>query len=217
MPKRSKENTLKKPQNSFFLYRRLMKDRIQALYGTVKSHEISKIAGECWAKEPIAVKSYFARLSLAAHNQFKETFPDYDWQPWKRNGIKKSTSNSSLKSQLSSSLDEIIASGSLIPDKNPLYGSALTIPDVFQFSPTADSIPEVYSASSPTLTQLSFHPVDSPTSNFSSVESIVSDDVLLATSIEPVNIQNIDQFLDSLKYNPKYTVDPIDEFLSNGL
>lgn len=36
-------------------------------YGTTKSHEISKIAGECWAMEPVHVKNYFRDISFKLH------------------------------------------------------------------------------------------------------------------------------------------------------
>jgi hypothetical protein len=62
----------KKPMNAFFLYRKQYKGRIQELYNTSKSHEISRIAGECWAQESPAVKNHFRRLSQELYEQQKE-------------------------------------------------------------------------------------------------------------------------------------------------
>jgi hypothetical protein len=49
----------KKPMNAFFVYRKALRDRIVHKYNTKKSNEISKIAGECWALEPISIKVLF--------------------------------------------------------------------------------------------------------------------------------------------------------------
>jgi hypothetical protein len=62
----------KKPMNAFFVYRKALRDRIIAKYGTTKSHEISKIAGECWAMEPVHVKNYFRDISFKLHEQARE-------------------------------------------------------------------------------------------------------------------------------------------------
>ena len=53
----------KKALNAFFLYRKEYKMRIAEMYNTTKSHEISKIAGECWKEESAAVKAHFKKLS----------------------------------------------------------------------------------------------------------------------------------------------------------
>ncbi|KAJ3271933.1 hypothetical protein HDV01_006067 [Terramyces sp. JEL0728] len=75
---------VKKPLNSFFHYRRAKKQEIIEKYQITKSHEISRKAAELWANESKQVKDYFQQLSLAEHNKFKELYPDYDWQPWKK-------------------------------------------------------------------------------------------------------------------------------------
>ncbi|KAJ3259404.1 hypothetical protein HK103_002330 [Boothiomyces macroporosus] len=90
--------TLKKPLNSFFLYRKSKKQEIIRNYHITKSHEISKKAAELWQLESREVKDYYAKLSLEEHNKFKEMNPDFDWQPWKkkRNDTKKDEIKSSL-------------------------------------------------------------------------------------------------------------------------
>ncbi|KAJ3271932.1 hypothetical protein HDV01_006066 [Terramyces sp. JEL0728] len=75
----------KKPLNSFFHYRKSKKQEIVRNHHITKSHEISKKAAELWAKESKEVRDHFHKLSLEEHNKFKEQYPDYDWQPWKRN------------------------------------------------------------------------------------------------------------------------------------
>jgi hypothetical protein len=58
--------------NAFFLYRKQYKERIQALYQTSKSHEISRIAGECWAQESPLIKNHFRRMSQELYEQQRE-------------------------------------------------------------------------------------------------------------------------------------------------
>ncbi|KAI8901867.1 hypothetical protein BC833DRAFT_575832 [Globomyces pollinis-pini] len=60
----SKPTKVKKPMNSFFIYRREMRQRIIEMYGVNKSQDISKVAGECWALEPTEVKQHFQNLAL---------------------------------------------------------------------------------------------------------------------------------------------------------
>ena len=64
---KDKEKKVKKPMNAFFVYRKALRERIIEKYGTTKSHEISKIAGECWAMEPVHVKNYFRDISFKLH------------------------------------------------------------------------------------------------------------------------------------------------------
>ncbi|KAJ3271931.1 Platelet-activating factor acetylhydrolase [Terramyces sp. JEL0728] len=77
------------PLNSFFHYRKIKRSEIVDKYGLKKSNEISKIAADMWAKEPIAVRNYYKQLSLQEHTKFKEQYPDYEWQPWNRKKPKK--------------------------------------------------------------------------------------------------------------------------------
>ncbi|KAJ3318531.1 hypothetical protein HDV06_000414 [Boothiomyces sp. JEL0866] len=80
----------KKPLNSFFHYRRAKKQEIIEIYNITKSHEISRKAAELWANESKQVRDYFQQISLNEHLKFKELYPDYDWQPWKRDSKSKS-------------------------------------------------------------------------------------------------------------------------------
>ncbi|KAJ3313049.1 hypothetical protein HDV04_002337 [Boothiomyces sp. JEL0838] len=80
----------KKPLNSFFHYRKAKKQEIVEKYNITKSHEISRKAAELWANESKQVRDYFQQVSMDEHNKFKELYPDYDWQPWKRDSKSKS-------------------------------------------------------------------------------------------------------------------------------
>ncbi|KAJ3312033.1 hypothetical protein HDV04_003420 [Boothiomyces sp. JEL0838] len=78
------EKRVKKPMNSFFYYRRDIKDKIVKEYGSIVSHDVSKIASECWRKESDEVKDYYKKLSAKAHAEHKANHPNYDWQWWKK-------------------------------------------------------------------------------------------------------------------------------------
>ncbi|KAJ3322309.1 hypothetical protein HDV06_003203 [Boothiomyces sp. JEL0866] len=101
------EKRVKKPMNSFFYYRRDIKDKIVKEHGSIVSHDVSKIASECWKKESEEVKDYYKKLSAKAHAEHKANHPDYDWQWWKKknkdpsdgyvNNLEVSSSDSSFR------------------------------------------------------------------------------------------------------------------------
>ncbi|KAJ3313182.1 hypothetical protein HDV04_002358 [Boothiomyces sp. JEL0838] len=86
---------VKKPLNSFFLYRKQKKNEIVRKFKISKSHEISRKAAELWKSEPADVKEYYNKLSFKQHEQFKLEHPDFDWQPWvqKKNKLPPSPEN----------------------------------------------------------------------------------------------------------------------------
>ncbi|KAJ3271927.1 hypothetical protein HDV01_006061 [Terramyces sp. JEL0728] len=81
----SKGLELKKPLNSFFLYRKHIKEEVIEKYGIIKNQDVNKKIAELWSKESQSVKDRYQELSLQEHLRFKEQNPDFDWQPWKRN------------------------------------------------------------------------------------------------------------------------------------
>ncbi|KAJ3313181.1 hypothetical protein HDV04_002357 [Boothiomyces sp. JEL0838] len=85
----SKGVDLKKPLNSFFLYRKHIKEEVKLKYGIIKNQDVNKKIAELWAKESKETKDRYQELSLQEHLRFKEQNPDFDWQPWKKNKPKK--------------------------------------------------------------------------------------------------------------------------------
>ncbi|KAJ3318522.1 hypothetical protein HDV06_000405 [Boothiomyces sp. JEL0866] len=81
----SKGVEVKKPLNSFFLYRKHIKEEVILKYGIIKNQDVNKKIAELWAKESQETKDKYQELSLQEHIRFKENNPDFDWQPWKRN------------------------------------------------------------------------------------------------------------------------------------
>ncbi|KAJ3273178.1 hypothetical protein HDV01_004680 [Terramyces sp. JEL0728] len=193
----TEKETVKKPSNSFFIYRKAMKDRIVKMYGVTKSHQVSKIASECWKQEPPEVRQYFMSLSAAAHNEFKLANPSFNWQPWKGKEDKVSKRRNSVTSPLkvSKSLETITNAptspmrysksleGISYKDDKSTPRPVISIPVRHQRSLSMEysygSCPELsYITPSPSITS-------SPTSTFvnSPANTPVSLDVLLATDL----------------------------------
>lgn len=97
MPASKNPTHIKKPLNSFFLYRKSKRDYIVKTYGVTKSHEISKVAGTCWAKEPESVRNHFLQLSQVEHANHKEKYPDYKW-PSRSSGARSKPASKKTKS-----------------------------------------------------------------------------------------------------------------------
>lgn len=124
----------KKPLNSFFHYRKAKKQEIVRNYHITKSHEISKKAAELWAKESKEVRNHFHQISLDEHNKFKEQYPDYDWQPWKRNPkCPRSPSRSPVLSTESKRLSEPLLTS---PKSSPIrLSKSANFLNAFQYTP----------------------------------------------------------------------------------
>ncbi|KAJ3319196.1 hypothetical protein HDV06_006636 [Boothiomyces sp. JEL0866] len=86
---RQNKSYIKKPMNSFFYYRRDMKAKIEKEYQTTKSHDVSRICSQLWAKESPETKAYYQNVSMTAHEDHKAKFPDFDWNPHKNVKTKK--------------------------------------------------------------------------------------------------------------------------------
>ncbi|KAJ3312035.1 hypothetical protein HDV04_003422 [Boothiomyces sp. JEL0838] len=194
-----KETVIKKPSNSFFIYRKAMKDRIVKMYGVTKSHQVSKIASECWKQEPPEVRQYFMSLSAAAHNEFKLANPSFNWQPWKDKGkddkVTKRRNSVTSPLKVSRSLESISnvptspmrcsksLEGISFKDEKPHSRPVISIPVRHQRSLSMEypygSCPELsYITPSPSVSS-------SPTSTFvnSPSNTPVSLDVLMATDL----------------------------------
>ncbi|KAJ3318523.1 hypothetical protein HDV06_000406 [Boothiomyces sp. JEL0866] len=116
--------TIKKPLNSFFLYRKSKKQEIIRNYDITKSHEISKKAAELWQLESKETKDYYAQLSLDEHNKFKELNPDFDWQPWKKRAKTKKIQSTPVSSYTISPIASTVS--------NAFYTLAVNTPEALQ-------------------------------------------------------------------------------------
>ncbi|KAJ3272336.1 hypothetical protein HDV01_005770 [Terramyces sp. JEL0728] len=66
-----------------------MKAKIEKEYQTTKSHDVSRICSQLWAKESPETKAYYQNVSMTAHEDHKAKFPDFDWNPHKNIKAKK--------------------------------------------------------------------------------------------------------------------------------
>ncbi|KAJ3273189.1 hypothetical protein HDV01_004691 [Terramyces sp. JEL0728] len=118
------EKRIKKPMNSFFYYRRDIKDKIVKEYGSIASHDVSKIASECWKNESVEVKEYYKRLSKQAHEEHKANHPNFEWQPWKKKSTPTDDAPSESIPESSMPLQDLES-----PPKKPILPKlTLTIP-----------------------------------------------------------------------------------------
>jgi hypothetical protein len=70
---------IKKPLNSFFLYRKRMREQIIADHNVTAHQQISKIAANLWASESLEVKQQYQQESLAEFEKHRKEYPDYQW------------------------------------------------------------------------------------------------------------------------------------------
>ncbi len=76
-----KDNFVKRPSNSFILYRSAYADRARSFQKSANHQIVSSIAGESWAIEPAEIrKQYDAWAKLERENHAK-AFPEYKFQP----------------------------------------------------------------------------------------------------------------------------------------
>ncbi|KAI8893851.1 high mobility group box domain-containing protein [Globomyces pollinis-pini] len=120
---------IKKPMNSFFVYRKAVRDKIIELHGSLKSHEISRIAGEWWAKESDDNRKRYQQLSQEMYTQHRRDYPDYKFpssHDSKSKASKKSKNINAQRStkQLSVKLEENgLKSSPGHLDQQPLFSS----------------------------------------------------------------------------------------------
>ncbi len=76
-----KDQFVKRPSNSFILYRSAYADRARNFQKSANHQIVSSLAGESWAMEPPEIrKQYDAWAKLERENHAK-AFPDYKFQP----------------------------------------------------------------------------------------------------------------------------------------
>ena len=75
---------VKRPMNSFMLYRSAYTDRIKALFQQNNHQTVSREAGRCWEKETNEVKEQYTHLANVEKNNHKLAHPDYRFAPGKR-------------------------------------------------------------------------------------------------------------------------------------
>ncbi|KAJ3322291.1 hypothetical protein HDV06_003184 [Boothiomyces sp. JEL0866] len=177
MPKKTEVTAkgIKKPCNSFFMYRRDMKQKIEQEYKTSNSHEVSKICSALWSKEPPHVKEYYRNVSVQAHLEHKKQYPDFDWNPHKNMKFKpkKPSSMDSLKSNDSGIYVEERERKHSFCISESSYDIAGVSPDILEWTRLDSDIAVNYDYCEFTS------PIASPDSVFSSLEIGFANDLTL--------------------------------------
>ena len=76
-----KDNFVKRPSNSFILYRSAYADRARAWEKSPNHQKISSLAGESWAMEPQEIRKQFDAWAKIERENHAKAFPDYKFQP----------------------------------------------------------------------------------------------------------------------------------------
>lgn len=76
-----KDNLVKRPSNSFILYRSAYADRARAWEKSPNHQKISSLAGESWAMEPPEIRKQFDAWAKVERENHAKAFPDYKFQP----------------------------------------------------------------------------------------------------------------------------------------
>lgn len=76
-----KDNFVKRPSNSFILYRSAYADRARAWEKSPNHQKISSLAGESWAMEPPEIRKQFDAWAKVERENHAKAFPDYKFQP----------------------------------------------------------------------------------------------------------------------------------------
>ena len=76
-----KDNFIKRPSNSFILYRSAYADRARAWEKSPNHQKISSLAGESWAMEPPEIRKQFDAWAKIERDNHAKAFPDYKFQP----------------------------------------------------------------------------------------------------------------------------------------
>ena len=103
---------VKKPMNSFFIYKQNTRSAIIKKYGVTKNSEISRIASALWKQESRQVIDRYKQLAEQALQQHKLLYPDFLW-PSKSSEYKKLKRRPSSTPSINTSTSSISASSTI--------------------------------------------------------------------------------------------------------
>ena len=75
------DGSIKRPSNSFMLYRSAYTERCRELEKSKNHQDISSIAGASWAIETPEIKNQFEEWAKVEREHHQKAFPDYKFQP----------------------------------------------------------------------------------------------------------------------------------------
>lgn len=86
MPRR--ENPIKRPLNSFMIYRKSRYHDVAAQSGDCNNISVSRIIARLWAAEPENVKQHYQELAAEEKRRHQAMYPWYKYRPRKKNHLK---------------------------------------------------------------------------------------------------------------------------------
>ncbi|KAI8894968.1 high mobility group box domain-containing protein, partial [Globomyces pollinis-pini] len=75
----TKEKLIRKPMNSFFLYKQHVRPMIVEKHGRIPNYKISTIVSEMWKNELPQRKRYFINRAKLLYEEHKKLYPDFKW------------------------------------------------------------------------------------------------------------------------------------------
>ena len=76
-----KDNFVKRPSNSFILYRSAYADRARNFQKSANHQVVSSLAGESWAMEPPEIRKQYDIWAKIERENHAKAFPEYKFQP----------------------------------------------------------------------------------------------------------------------------------------
>ena len=77
----TKDNFVKRPSNSFILYRSAYADRARSFQKSANHQVVSSLAGESWAMEPSEIRKQYDTWAKVERENHARAFPEYKFQP----------------------------------------------------------------------------------------------------------------------------------------
>lgn len=74
-----RDGKIKRPMNSFMLYRRDKQHEIAQKHPGINYREVNRIVGELWRAESKEIKEIYSRMALDGQLAHKEKYPDYKY------------------------------------------------------------------------------------------------------------------------------------------
>ena len=81
-----RDQFIKRPSNSFILYRSAYAERARAFQKSANHQIVSSLAGESWAMEPPEIRNQYDNWAKRERDQHAAAFPDYKFQPQQNKG-----------------------------------------------------------------------------------------------------------------------------------
>ncbi|CAG8472619.1 16940_t:CDS:2 [Cetraspora pellucida] len=92
-----KEERIRRPPNSFLLYRQAKQSEITSIYGNMSNAEISKKLSDLWQNESDEVKLYWQKVADKKKMEHMMTYPEYVYRP--KSGTKPNKKKRKLKTE----------------------------------------------------------------------------------------------------------------------